>query len=77
MKENLEDFYIPYRKTLNLPKNVTFGLEVEFKMDPFNDSYKSNFIDEDNAARVFKINSFQKACRVASNWKYGSAFKSS
>ncbi len=31
MKENLEDFYIPYRKTLDLPKNVTFGLEVEFK----------------------------------------------
>ena len=53
MKENLEDFYIPYRKTLDLPKNVTFGLEVEFKMDSFNDSYKSNFIDEDNAARVF------------------------
>ena len=53
MKENLEDFYIPYRKTLDLPNNVTFGLEVEFKMDPFNDSYKSNFIDEDNAARVF------------------------
>lgn len=53
MKEKLEDFYIPYRKTLDLPKNVTFGLEVEFKMDPFNDSYKSNFIDEDNAARVF------------------------
>ena len=50
---DLKDFYIPYRKTLDLPKNVTFGLEVEFKMDPFNDSYKSNFIDEDNAARVF------------------------
>ena len=55
-KENcsdLKEFYIPYRKTLDLPDNVTFGLEVEFKMDPFNDSYKSNFIDEDNAARVF------------------------
>ena len=40
MKENLEDFYIPYRKTLDLPKNVTFGLEVEFKMDPFNKFYR-------------------------------------
>lgn len=55
MKEKLEDFYIPYRKTLDLPKNVTFGLEVEFKMDPFNDSYKSNFIDEDNAALTFMM----------------------
>ena len=53
MKENLEDFYIPYRKTLDLPKDVTFGLEVEFKMDQFNDSYKANFIDEDNAALTF------------------------
>ena len=25
---DLKDFYIPYRKTLDLPKNVTFGLEV-------------------------------------------------
>ena len=55
MKEKLEDFYIPYRKTLDLPKDVTFGLEVEFKMDQFNDSYKANFIDEDNAARAFMM----------------------
>ena len=55
MKEELEDFYIPYRKTLDLPKDVTFGLEVEFKMDPFNNSYKANFIDEDNAARAFMM----------------------
>ena len=55
MKEELKDFYIPYRKTLNLPKDVTFGLEVEFKMDQFNDSYKANFIDEDNAARAFMM----------------------
>ena len=50
---NLKGFYIPYRKTLNLPKDVTFGLEVEFKMDLFDDSYKLNFIDEDNAALTF------------------------
>lgn len=55
MKEELEDFYIPYRKTLDLPKDVTFGLEVEFKVDSFNNSYKANFIDEDNAARAFMM----------------------
>ncbi len=50
---NLKDFYIPYRKTLNLPKDVTFGLEVEFKMDLFDEAYKVNFMDEDNAALTF------------------------
>lgn len=50
---NLKGFYIPYRKTLNLPKDVTFGLEVEFKMDLFDEAYKLNFMDEDNAALTF------------------------
>ena len=52
-KEELSEFYVPYRKTLDLPGNVTFGLEIEFKNDNYNDSYKTDFIDEDNAARVF------------------------
>ena len=49
----LKDFYIPYRKTLNLPKNVTFGFEIEFKMNGFNDLYKSNFKNENNAALTY------------------------
>lgn len=28
----LKEFYIPYRKTLELPKNSTFGCEIEFKI---------------------------------------------
>ena len=44
-KEELSEFYVPYRKTLDLPGNVTFGLEIEFKNDNYNDSYKTDFID--------------------------------
>lgn len=52
-KDELKKFYIPYRKTLDLPRDVTFGLEIEFKIDGFNNSYKADFIDEDNAALSF------------------------
>lgn len=52
LKNDLHDFYIPYRKTLNLPSIVTFGTEIEFKHPKYNDNYISGFMDFDNAARI-------------------------
>ena len=51
--KNLKDFYIPYRSILNLPSDATFGFEIEFNMNGFDEDYKSNFIDENNAAQYF------------------------
>lgn len=53
LKNNLNDFYIPYRKILNLPSIVTFGTEIEFKHPKYNENYILNFIDANNAANVF------------------------
>lgn len=49
----LKDFYIPYRDSLDLPSYVTFGCEIEFKMLGYDDLYKLNFVDENNAATYF------------------------
>lgn len=49
----LKDFYIPYRTSLKLPSYATFGLEIEFRMNGYDDSYKLNFIDQNNAATSF------------------------
>lgn len=52
---DLQDFFIPYRKVLNLPSIATFGTEIEFKHSNYNDNYKTNFIDEDNSAIFFMM----------------------
>ena len=51
--KDLKDFYIPYRNNLDLPSDATFGFEIEFNMNGFDEDYKSNFIDENNAAQYF------------------------
>lgn len=42
LKEELRDFYVPYRKSLDLPSDVTFGLEIEFRAKPYNKLIKEN-----------------------------------
>lgn len=53
LSHDLKDFYIPYRDSLDLPKDSTFGIEIEFKMPGFDNRYVSNFIDCDCAAESF------------------------
>ncbi len=38
----LRDFYIPYRKSLDLPKYASFGGEIEFSIKGYDYSYKQN-----------------------------------
>lgn len=51
--QELKDFYVPYRKSLKLPSDATFGLEIEFKMPDYNWKYRSNFSCQDIAAMTF------------------------
>lgn len=57
LKNELKDFFIPYRKTLSLPNDITFGGEIEFRMKSYdsllmvnklrdNDRFISGFLDK-------------------------------
>ncbi len=49
----LKDFYIPYRDSLELPLDATFGLEIEFKMPGYDWKYRSDFSEAYTAAEIF------------------------
>lgn len=39
MKEELTEFEIPYRDKLTIPEDVRYGIEIEFKIDDYNEDY--------------------------------------
>lgn len=60
---DLKDFYIPYRKTLNLPSNVTFGVEIETNMKGYDSKFirksffnnsASKFLNKKKAPKIWR-----------------------
>lgn len=49
----LKDFYIPYRDSLELPLDATFGLEIEFKMPGYDWAYRNDFSHQTEAVLTF------------------------
>ena len=60
----LTDFYIPYRNTLNLDKNVTFGCEIEFNIPGYSNSI--NDVSDLNAILFMKDLGYLYPYRVTS-----------
>lgn len=46
LKEAIKEFKIPYRSTLGLPDNISFGCEIEFLMPNYNNEYKRKLYKE-------------------------------